>query len=208
MATLTTVEMVKRQLGIVTYTDGTLSTNDVDDDIITDYVIEASKMFETETRRVFSSTSGATLTYDLAIPSVYGRKLFFGRDVISVDRVINGDGSVIPASAYRLLPVNNDPKYGLELLLGSTYFWLTSDNIWQNAITVNGTTGYCMTNEQPADVTLAVTKLAAHLYQTRDNTGEIQVADGFVVVPGDTPKTTLRTIANYRTVQIYVAPAG
>lgn len=202
--TLTTVEAVKRTLGIVTYTDGTLSTNDVDDDLIQDYVVEASVMFQTETRRTFSATPGATLTYDLAAPDVYGRKLFFGEDVVAVDRLINGDGSVIPASAYRMLPVNYSPKYGLELLYGSTYQWQTSDNYWQGAISINGTTGYCLTGEQPSDVTLAVTKLAAHLYQTRDNTGEIQVAEGFVVVPSDTPKITLRTIQNYKTVHTFV----
>ncbi len=204
MADLTTLEAVKRQLGLITNTNGTLVDNSDDDDIISTYITEASQLFETETRYSFSATGGATLTYDLKPPDIYGNKLFFGKPILSIDRVINGDGSEIPSTSYTLLPNNDFPKYALQLNVPNNVGWVTSPTSWYNqAITVNGTTGYCDTGEQPSDVTLAATKLAAHLYLTRDNMGQIQVAEGFVSIPADTPKLVLRIINNYKRARLY-----
>lgn len=205
MATLTTVDRVKRELGIVVYTNGTLSTNTADDDILADKVTEASQLFETETDFTFSATPGATLTYDLIQPDVFGRKLFFGTPFLGVDRIINGDGTVFTTADYFLLPNNGTPKYGAILNTMQAVFWqLSNANGYKQAIQVQGTTGFCETGDQPADVTMAVTKLAAFLYQIRDNSGEVvKFADGTMAIPAGVPDVVIRTIQSYKRARLY-----
>lgn len=205
MSDLTTLEAVKRQLSLIyTTPDGTLVNETSDDDIISTYITEASQVFETETRYQFYASGGATLTYDLKPPDVYGNKLYFGKPILGIDRVLNGDGSEITSDQYTLLPNNDFPKFALQLNAPSNVTWQLNPTSWYNqAITVNGTTGFCATGEQPSDVTLAATKLAAHLYLTRDNMGQIQVAEGFVSIPADTPKLVLRIINNYKRARMY-----
>lgn len=192
-ADYTTTDAVKRQLGLMT----TGTNNTADDDIIAIYVTEASQMIATETNRQFSETVG-TLFYDAAYPVVSNNVLYFDQDWIGVDALSNGASGTLDPSNYRLLPVNQSPKYGLQLLQKANASWLVgNDGYTQNAICVVGTTGYCLSSDRPADITLAATKLAAWLYQNRDNTGAVQVADGFQQVPATSPTFVLRTISKY-----------
>lgn len=203
-ATLTTLAAVKRQLGLITNTNGTIADNTDDDTLIETYVIQASQMFETETRRTFSATSNATLTYDVLPPQTFGNKLFFTEDMLNVDRIVNA-GTVIQPGSFTLLPYNGYPKYGLRLDTYSLAYWQQSSLTgWFAAIQIQGTMGYCETGQQPADVTLAVTKLAAYLYQTRDNNGDVvKFADGTMSIPGDAPQMVLRTINSYKRVAAF-----
>lgn len=204
MATLTTIDAVKRQLGITTYVDGTLTTNTDDDDVLQAAVDQASAMFQTEVRREFTATPGATLTYDLAPPDIYGSKLYFGADFLGVDQVYNGNGSLIPAANYVLLPNNGLPKYGLQMVNGNGQWYFNNNTGYKAAIVVNGTTGFCELEDRPSDVVRAVTKLAAWLYQTRDNTGDVvKFADGTMSIPGDVPSIVIQTIKNYRRPNLY-----
>lgn len=194
---LTTTALVKSQLHII---------ENSDDAIIDLYVAQASQMFSTEARRQFYATPGATLTYDIIPPQVYGGQLFFLEDILGVDRIINGDGSVILPSQFRLLPVNSpSPKYALQLYVGSNiWFQPNQENSWQSALQVQGTVGYCPTGEVPSDVVFAVTKLAAFMYETRDNQGDvIRFADGSSQIPSNAPPLVLRVVNNYKRVQLY-----
>ena len=189
-----TVAMVKRQLGIgVT---GTINT--VDDDLIAVYVTEASQLIATECMRPFSETVD-TLFYDAAYPVVNNNILYFDQDFLGVDAVWNGANGTLNPSFYRLLPPNFSPKYGLQLLVKSNAVWVVgNDGFAQNAIGVAGTTGYCLSANRPADITLAATKLAAWLYQTRDSDGStVQIATGAIAIPANAPTFVLRTISKY-----------
>jgi len=195
MVDLTTRNAVKSVLNI---------TETSDDSLIDLFVSQASQTFATETQRQFYDVSGATLTYDLTPPQIFGSKLFFLTDVLDVDRVINGDGNVITPTSFRLLPLNGSPKYALELYSGSNQWFQAGANGRQSAITIQGTTGYCVAGTIPADVTYAVTKLAAFYYQTRDNSGDVvKFADGTTVIPANAPAVVLRTVNNYMRVQMY-----
>jgi len=195
MATLTTIAAVKRQLGITTYVDGTLTTNNDDDDVLQAAVDQASQMFQTECRREFTATPYGKLTYDLAPPDIYGSKLYFGTDFLGVDQVYDGNGSLIPAANYVLLPNNGLPKYGLQIVNYAGQWFQSPTTGYKQAIVVNGTTGFCETEDRPADVTRAVTKLAAWLYQTRDNTGDVvKFADGTMSIPSDVPNVIIQSL--------------
>ncbi len=193
MADLTTLAAVKLQLSI-----GTLLNTD--DALLSTYVTEASQMIETYTKRTFNAANG-TLTFDIAPPYIYGRKLFFREDVLGVYELRNGNGSVIAPDQYRFLPLNNTPLYGLELLPSASVTWSpTPAGDWLSAITLAGTLGYSST--PPSDIQLAATKLAAWLYQNRDNSDDnVRFADGSMTIPSAAPAIVLRILNNGRYVK-------
>lgn len=196
----TTTAAVKRQLGIGV--NGT--TNTVDDDLIGLYVTQASQMIDTETMRTFSETVG-TLFYDSCPPVAEGRTLYFDQDWLGIDALSNGANGTLDPSNYRLLPLHYSPKYAVELLAKSNLAWnVGNDGYAQNAVCVIGTTGFCLSANRPADITLAATKLAAWLYQNRNNDGStVQIADGAVAIPAQAPTFVLRTLSKYVRRQAY-----
>ncbi len=200
----TTLDAVKRQLNIGQ--NGTINT--IDDDLISVYVTEASQMITTETLRPFFETVG-TLFYDACYPVVDNNILYFDVDWLGVDAVSNGANGTLDPSNYRLLPIHSNPKYGLQLLVKSSQAWVVgNDGYAQNAICVIGTTGYCLSSQRPADITLAATKLAAWLYQNRDNDGStVQIADGGLAIPANAPTFVLRTISKYVRRAVYSEPS-
>ena len=194
MTNITTVDAVKRQLAIGV--NGT--TNTIDDDLLATYVSQASDMVSSYCRRNFFVTYG-TLYYDSTYPQVSGRRLFFTEDWLQVDFVWNGANGTLNPSNYRLVPTHYSPKYGLDLLPVSQMAWVVgNDGFAQNAIGVIGSFGYCDDNTRPQAVTFAATKLAAWLYQNRDNDGTvIQLADGSMAIPSNAPSIVFATLDRY-----------
>lgn len=201
--TLTSLAAVKKQLGIGQH--GTLLT--LDDDLLIDYVITASRAVETFCGRNFTAWGNGTLqkTFDYDSPPVFGRVLYLDNDLLSVTRLENDGNSnsgTITSDKYRLLPSNDTPKYAIELLQGSSYAW-TYDDTPEDAIKIIGTWGY--SNTPPKDVEDATTHYAAWLYQTRDSTGErVQYADGTVVIPSSAPAIVFNLLRRY--VKVTVTP--
>lgn len=189
MSDLTTAAAVKTQLKI---------TETSDDTLIGAYVTQASRMVETFCNRQFANTAG-TLTYDTYGPHIDGRRLHFGQDVLSITSLTNGGDGVLPTTAYRLWPLNTSPKYAVELLPEAGYAWETSStNYPEGAIVVVGSLGYCTDATRPADVTLAATKLAAWLYQNRDNDGTtVQLGDGSLAIPAEAPALVFKLLGRY-----------
>ena len=171
----TTTSAVKRQIAIGV--NGTVNT--VDDDLIATYVTQASQAIDTYTGRTFAESVG-TLFYDARFPVIERRTLYFDQDYLGINALSNGANGTINPANYRLLPQHYPPKYAVQLLEASGLYWQAgNDGGAQNAIAVIGTTGYCLSSARSADITLAATKLAAHLYMTRDNDGSaVQVSTG------------------------------
>ena len=199
MGDLTTVAAVKRQLNFNDTTTGTLT----DDQLIADYVTQASAHIEAYCDRSFSSSIG-TLFYSVCPPDVYGRQLYFGDDVLGVASVTQDDGTVVSPTDYALLPLNANPKYALIRTDGAS--WTYSINRVA-AITVVATIGYCTESDRPQDITLAATKYAAWLYQNRNNDGQtIAVADGAISVPAQLPDFVIRILDSGRYVKDVMYP--
>jgi hypothetical protein len=199
MTDLTTLAAVRNQLR----SNALNPMGTEDDSLISDYVTQASAWIESEVGFPIVGQGGGTRTYDACPPDVYGRKLFLGDFFSGIDRIVNGDGIDVATDEYRLLPPNTTPKYAVELKPSGGVSWAyTGDRL--DAITVYGTLGYTAgTADIPADLTLAATRLASWLYQTRDSTGDIKVAEGFTVIPANAPALVLRTIANYQRLKVY-----
>jgi hypothetical protein len=190
---ITTTARVKRQLNI-----GTLVTTD--DDLIADYVTQASQAIEDLCKRTLIAANG-TLQLDAIAPYRIGRKVFFQEEVLGVYSVVNGDGTTVDPANYRLLPYNRSPKYGLELTVDSGLYWTWSLDP-KGAITVAGTIGAYSSASLPTALTLVATKYAAWLYQNRDNQGGvIRFADGSVQIPPDVPSWVMDVLTRGRYVR-------
>lgn len=201
MPNLTTRAAVKQQLGI---------SSNADDALIDVLVDQASAMIETHCNRVFG-TFIETLRYDRRSVIVGGRVrgnvLYFDTDVLGVDAVVNGANGTLSSSDYRLIPSNPPsfrrtatfPRYAIELLPESGQRWaLNSTGGRQDAILITGTIGYCLPSDIPPDVKLAATRLAAWLYQNRDNDGAtVQAPDGTLNIPAEAPTFVLKTLQRY-----------
>ncbi len=194
MTDYTTSAAVKRQLAIGV--QGTVNT--LDDDLISVYVTAASQAIDTYTGRTFAETVG-TLYYDARFPVIERRTLYFDQDYLGIDALSNGANGTINPANYRLLPLHASPKYAVQLLEASGLYWQAgNDGGAQNAITVIGTAGFCLSANRPADITLAATKLAAHLYMTRDNDGSaVQIGDNTTVIPSSAPALVFKLLDRY-----------
>lgn len=182
MTLLTNGTLIKRQLDI-----------DVsgDDTYIDELAERASDMIHRLCKRNFY-TATETRTYTVG-RDTHGRRLYFDTDFVSVGTLVN-NGTTLTANEWRLLPPNATPKYGLELLRSSGKYWSYATDP-EDAISVTGEVGYCTEANRPATVTSAATRLAAWLYQNRDNDGAtIQVGDGTTTIPAEAPPFILRML--------------
>lgn len=192
MANLTTTALVKEAQDI----DGTS-----EDAFIGTLVAAASQMIENICKRTLVRAE-RTLTYDVCAPYVYGQKLFFREDVISVSAVVDGSGT-LDSSKYRLLPPNETIKYGLQLK-GSNAWTYTER---EEAITVMAVAGDYDENAIPADLRQAATKLAQWMYVTRDSSGDtIRFANGDISIPTDAPGQVLKILSEGRYIKDRLYP--
>lgn len=201
---ITTLANVRRQLA--TIQNGVVTMGTLDDDLIQQYVTNASDAIQSACRRNFYDSIG-TLTYDAYYPVVANRELYLGQDLIGIVSIVNGAAGTMTPDQYRLLPINYNPKYAVEILISANTFWQPNANgYYQNAIQVVGTLGYCTSANRPTDITLAATKLAAYLYQTRNDNdmGVVRQANGDYLLPPKVPTIVQQTIDKYIRREIYV----
>lgn len=83
---------------------------------------------------------------------------------ISANGLVNGDGTVIASTKYKLWPANAGRYYKIRLLASSGYYWTYSTDP-ENAISVAGTWGWSATC--PTWMNIAVRKWVAYIYQDR-----------------------------------------
>lgn len=185
MPDYTTLSAVKSQLNIE-------ASNTDDDTLIETFVTQASEMIDSVCNRRFIATPG-TLKLDACPPHLYGNTLFFGDDVTSVLSISDANGEIDSAN-YWLKPNNTSPKWGAAFKSGYTPQY---DSSAQQAITVVGSLGYAVS--APSDINLAATRLAAWMYQTRDNTGEsVRFMDGTTIIPANAPPLVMTILQRGR----------
>jgi hypothetical protein len=193
MPDLTTLAQVRQMLSF----DPSVTD---DDPLIADVLIPAaSTLIESYCRTAFGTITGQTLVMDAAKPYLYGDTLFF-RDqyVLTVDSFVT-DTVTLTAADYDLLPYNSPRKTAARLRRGKT--WNYSDP--RGAFRITGSVGY---GSIPPDVRLAATRLAAWLYQTRDNEGAVVVAGDTTTIPAEAPPLVFKILNQGRYVRdmVYV----
>lgn len=199
-----------------------LTTNDLrahlkvtaatDNALLAAYIDEAAALWDRVTGRTFEAAADTTRTFDaladlrtLDQPGsgwrATNRTLWLhGYDLAQAPTTVtNGDGTVIPSSAYVTEPRNVYPAWGITLKAGAAYDW-TYDDSPEGAIAVTGRWAYSVT--APADVVYAVRYLAAWFYRSKEATGEQDRAfvtpDGTMVLPEGLPRRVYDIAAMYR----------
>lgn len=167
------------------------ATESGDDALLAVLVTRASALVDQHTGRTFADRS-ETRTFTPGTDTD-GLTLLLDDDLISITTLTNGDGTVIAAASYKLLPLNHTPKHAIRLLASSGLSWTYTDDA-EGAISVNGKWGYCLSASCPADVVQATARLALWLYRQREApfsrvgnvmTGEYEVP---VAMPDDVQK--------------------
>ncbi len=118
-------------------------------------------------------------------------------DLLSITTLTNGDGAVIPSSAYVLYPLNLTPKRLIYLKPTSGYAWLPdNDGNDMGCITIAGAWGYSAT--APDYIKQACIRLAAWMYRQKDTSADVDrplmTGDGGVVMPSALPKDVLELL--------------
>jgi hypothetical protein len=179
-----------------------LGTDKVADDAQLSLLIERARArIDSYCQRTFT---GVTATrYYHAVYDVYQdqRMLMLDRDLLTVTRITNGDGEVLSASNYLLLPFNEPPYYGIMLRRSSGKVW-TYINDPEAAIVVEGTWGFSST--PPDDIVHAAVRLVAWYYHQADAPFETQGMPelGVVTVPSDMPADIKALLAPYQRARV------
>lgn len=194
---------VKAELNIPTATT-------TDDSLLTGYITIAQRTIEAPppvgTGRVFEYSSDTTRYLDApATPSgdpdgaSYVLPLWDVGDLCAITTVTNGDGIVIPSTAYITNPRYKTPYFELRLKRYSGYLWdYSSTN--EAAIAITGRWSYSTT--APADISRAALRMVVWLYRSKDNANADQTVqtDQGIILPNKLPNDIAQILAGYRSV--------
>jgi hypothetical protein len=133
----------------------------VQDDLLTDCLLEAEGAIDAYTRRNFAGTAG-TVYYSRWTANVAGPALYLDRDLVTLTSLVNGDGQTIPVGSVWVEPRNEGPPYRVLRLYSSyVYSWNTDSEI-----IVSGTWGF--STSAPEDIHGAAVRLAAYRFRLKD----------------------------------------
>lgn len=173
------------------------SSDSNDDDAIELLIEAASRFIDSMANTTFYKTTSDAY-FD--VPADPLGPILFDRNCTAVNTVTNGDASVIPSTAYYLLPANGLPKYGIGLKSGAGVSWRGSGSNGVQAIKINADWGD--TTATPTDIKAACLAIAKAAYNRRfgDNvTSTTMVTQGGVfITPEDVPSSASEIIRAHR----------
>ena len=172
-----------------------ITTIDTSDDTILDMLIEAaSRYIDAEAQQTFYL---ATETRLFDLPA--GMTLTLDKPLQSITTLTNGDGGVIPSTAYVLEPANDTPKNSVTLLQSSSLGWRGSvSNDVLQCISVAGVWGVaCPTDIKEACLAIIKAAYNRRFGENMNSTTTVTQA-GLVITPEDVPAKALQAIRNHR----------
>ena len=187
-----TPEQVKLYLAI---------SQNVDDILLEEIIDRATKIIETHTQRIFSSTATYSKYFDAREDVDHrGRVLWLNEnDLCEIEYVKNGDLTTVASTEYVTNPRNETPFYSIKLKENSSIVWLWNTTP-ENAIEVKGHWAYSIT--PPLDIVQSCIRLSAFLYKQKDNTSDIDrpftSGDGTVIMPIELPKDIKNLLLPYK----------
>lgn len=171
-----------------------------DDTLLTNLLTYAQAFIESPQccNRVFEASTNTDRKFD-AVADVRGMRLVLDYDLCSINSITNGDGAVIPSTAYFTRPTNITPYYAIELFASQGYSWgYTTDP--QNSIVISGKWAYSAS--APSSIKDATLVLAKWMYRQINNDSDTERAilspDGSMIMPSALPKLFWDLVAGYR----------
>jgi len=179
-----------------------LGTSSSAEDTLLGWIIDAAIAFvEVWTGHDFVAQASQTIYVNPVYPARLGPRVLLIRqyDVMAVTEIKNGDGVVVAAANYRLLPLDGPPYHKIELAADSGLCW-TRGAAGTGVVAIKGTTGF--STGCPKDVFLAILMIGAAYYRARSSggMGTVMTAtrQGLVIEPGNLPPEILALLEPYR----------
>lgn len=174
---------------------GIATATTTDDTLITTLLAAAQAMIDRHCHRTFEASADATKHFD-GVENVWGpgrRTLWLGgADLCAITSVTNGDDTAVAPTDYVTEPRNSTPYYALTLKASKGIVWTYEDDP-ENAIAIVGKWAYSVT--APADIAHACKRLAAYLYDQKDNAADL---DRPMVINGNTTVLPARMPADVK----------
>jgi hypothetical protein len=185
-------------------------TETTDDDLLARYITLAQRIIDAPrplgTGRTFLAAADTTKYFDapwdlgdINDPDSPGLLLDLrNRDLCAITSITNGDGVVIPSSAYVTEPRDTTPYYAIRLKRGGAYIWTWSGDNPEEAIAIVGRWAYSATPS--ADIQQLALRLVVWLYKARDDAGfdhDIRTEDGLTILGAKMPRDIRLTIETY-----------
>lgn len=166
-----------------------------DDDVLLEMLLNnATAMVDAQTGRTFAASEDDTRYF--GSEAIRGMALWLDDDLCAVTSIVNGDGTIIPPTAYRTIPRNQTPWYALELRMTAACAW----DAQTDDIAITGKWAYSV--RPPADIVQATLRLAAWLYRQRENSsGDLDralVVGNATVLPARLPSDITQLLMRYR----------
>jgi hypothetical protein len=189
-------------------------TSIADDATICLLIESASREAEHVMRRTYFTTAGIhyfdtplanqtpPIGNYLTSPTNPTDTILFYDDLQSLTSITNGDGSVIPSTAYILLPYQGAPYFGVRLRPTAGIAWNTNQGDPLGAIQVSGDWGADTVPD--ADLKEAVMMVVKEAYNRRSgenmSSKSILTPGGVIVTPDDIPEKAMETFLSHRRV--------
>jgi len=188
--------------------------NEADDTVISMLIDSASREADHIMRPTFYPTTGIQY-FDtplanktppignyLTSPTNPADTIMFDDDLQSLTSITNGDGTVLDASAFILIPYSGAPYYAVKLRPTAGKMWNTNAGDPLGAVQISGMWG--ADTSAPSDIQEAVMMIVKNAYNRRfgDNTSgkSIITSGGVIVTPEDIPDKAMDTLLHHRRV--------
>ncbi len=160
---------------------GELGITGSDDDFLLYTAIDdAQAAIERHTSRRFQVEADTTRYFTYG-RDTDGRTLYLDEDLCQITTVTNGDGVVITAGNYVVIPRNRPPWREIKLKNSANLFWTYEDD-YEDAIAITGRWGWSL--EPDADIQRVCKRLAVFFYRSKDS----QVFDMTAFTEGGTAR--------------------
>lgn len=157
---------------------------------------DAQAAIERQTSRRFEVATDTTRYFTYG-RDTDGRTLYLDEDLCSITTVTNGDGLVITAGSYVVIPRNRPPWHEIKLKNSANLFWTYEDD-YEDAIAITGKWGWSET--PPDDIKRACKRLAVFFYRSKDSQVFDQTAfseGGSIRINRRIPSDVLEMLAPY-----------
>jgi uncharacterized phiE125 gp8 family phage protein len=168
-------------------------TDSSEDELLTRLLEAATATIESYTGYFFAAQEATR--YYTAEDAIHDT-LLLGDIACSISQVTDGDGNVIPAEQYVLLPPRGPRYHAIRLVRGS---WSPNEAGYVARVTASW--GWSLT--PPADIVQACIRLAAYFYRLRDAQVfdvTAQPQEGQLAVPKGIPADVKAILDRYRRV--------
>lgn len=159
-------------------------TGDEDDFLLASAIDDAQSVIEAHTHRRFQVEADTTRYFTYG-RDTDGRTLYLDEDLCQITTVTNGDGVVVAASSYVVIPRNRPPWQEIKLKNSANLFWTYEDD-YEDAISVIGRWGW--STEPEANIQRICKRLAVFFYRSKDS----QVFDMTAFTEGGTARINRR----------------